>query len=448
MTDSSAGPFGGAAGLRRNKPDWMMDPNDLGQVMVLILRRKTDAADGQRVQDESLPDSIIVGTSIEIIIGKKAARALKATREGRGTRYLLRTSSTEIIEKLTKMTELTDGTKIEIVPHPTLNTVQGIVYDPDTINKDEKSILEYLDSQGVHAVRRIQKRINGTLKNTPLLVLSFRGTILPEHVYFGLLRIQVRIYYPTPMLCFNCGCYGHSRKFCQQSGICLRCSAPHHVSEGEQCTNPPNCLHCRTEHQVTSRECPKYREEEKIVRLKTDKGISFSEARRLCAQEAKSQTFSGIVQEQIQQELAAKDQLIATLQKQVAVLTKELSALKKMLRPATQSQSPAPRDRRPSLSNQKSSSLMAPPTQNSTQHSTDRPSRKDQPTTSPKAPRQEDRKTNKSSGGIQTRSRSGKRHMEVSPTEAAHSRGKRMPSQLDTNTTFVDIEMNNGPGPS
>lgn len=198
MTDSSAGPFGGAAGLRRNKPDWMMDPNDLGQVMVLILRRKTDAADGQRVQDESLPDSIIVGTSIEIIIGKKAARALKATREGRGTRYLLRTSSTEIIEKLTKMTELTDGTKIEIVPHPTLNTVQGIVYDPDTINKDEKSILEYLDSQGVHAVRRIQKRINGTLKNTPLLVLSFRGTILPEHVYFGLLRIQVRIITPHP----------------------------------------------------------------------------------------------------------------------------------------------------------------------------------------------------------------------------------------------------------
>lgn len=161
MSGGSTGPYGGAVGLqpRRNKPDWMLSPNDLGQVMVLVLRRKVNDTEtsGQRTQDTPLPDTFIVGTSIELAVGTKEARALNATREGRGSRYLMRASSANVIEKLSKMTELTDGTKIEIVPHPTLNTVQGIVFDADSINRDEKSILEFLESQGVQAVRRIKK---------------------------------------------------------------------------------------------------------------------------------------------------------------------------------------------------------------------------------------------------------------------------------------------------
>lgn len=453
MMGWSAGPSGGSAGQRRNKPEWMIGPNDLGQVMVLILRRKPDEHDGaemngQRSQVETLPDSFIVGASIELVIGQKEARALNASREGRGSRYLLRTSSINVIEKLTKMTELTDGTKIEIVPHPTLNTVQGIVYDTDSINKDENSILGHLESQGVHAVRRIKKRVNGTLKNTPLLVLSFRGTLLPEYVYFGLLRIEVDVYYPTPMLCFNCGFYGHSKKFCQQTGICLRCSAPHHAPDGEQCVNPPNCLHCKTGHHTTSRDCPKYKEEEKIIRVKIDKGVSFAEARRMCAEDPKKQTFSSIVQEQIQQELAAKDQLIATLQKQVEMLTKELSALKEIVRPTTHNQAPATSDTRPSASN-KTSSQTTPctPLQKKVQQSpTERLSRKDQTFVAPPARQRENRKNNNSDHGVETRSRSKKRHMEISPNEAVNKQGKRISTQQDTDNASVDVEMNNGPG--
>lgn len=446
MSGSSSGPPGGPAGLqfRRNKPDWLLGPNDMGQVMVLILRRKTDKTDktennNQRNQVDPLPDSFIVGESIELAIGKKEARSLNASREGRGSRYLLRTSSIDVVEKLTKITELTDGTKIEIVPHPTLNTVQGIVYDPDSINKDEKSILEYLESQGVHTVRRIKKRVSGTLKNTPLLVLSFRGTILPEYVYFGVLRIQVRLYYPSPMLCFNCGFYGHSGKFCEQTSICLRCSAPHDIPQGEQCTKPPYCLHCKTGHQVTSRECPKFKEEDKIIRLKTDRGISFAEARRMCAEETKKQTYTGIVQEQIQQELAAKDQIIATLQKQVAMLTNELAALKNMLKPSTLNQSTTPQDARPAASNQKP----LPQTTPSVPPQTDRKSRKDQTFISPPSNRRDNRKSNKSEQGMLTRSRSGKRHIEISPTD---NRGKRTSTQHGTRNTSTDFEMNNGPG--
>ena len=207
MSGRSPGPPGGSERTicRSNVPEWMLGPDDLGQVIVLVLRRKlNDKVPGDQQQENAaLPDSIIVGASIELMVGVKEARTISASREGRGTRYILRTSSKSILEKLTKITKLTDGTEVEIVHHPTLNTVQGIVYDTDTINKDENLILDYLKPQGVHAVRRIRKRVNGAFKNTPLLVLSFHGTTVPDIVYFGLLRKEVRVYYPSPMICYT-----------------------------------------------------------------------------------------------------------------------------------------------------------------------------------------------------------------------------------------------------
>lgn len=451
MTDSSSGSLVGPAGsqLRTNKPQWMIGANDLGQEKVFVLRRKLDETEcnGKQNQDAPLPDGFIVGASIEARIGIKEARTLNASREGRGSRYILRTSSITIANKLCQMTELTDRTKIEIVPHPTLNTVQGMVYDPDSINKDETSILDYLKPQGVHAVRRIKKRESGTLKNTPLLVLSFHGTILPEHVYFGLLRTQVRTYYPSPMLCYQCGLYGHSKKFCQQTEICLRCSEPHDVPEGERCNNPPYCHHCKSGHQVTSRDCLKYKQEEKIIRLKTDQRMSFSEARRVCAEQQKKKTLAGVVQGHIQQELAEKDKLIVTLQRQVATLARELGLLKRTVQSNPQNQSPASREPQPSASNHKPSQETESTTsrqQNSSQSTDDRLSRKDQSFISPPARRRDNRKPNKQEIEILTRSKSVKRQMDISPTEATN-RGKRTPTEIGTSNSPDEYPKKYGP---
>ncbi|XP_029725298.1 uncharacterized protein LOC115265175 [Aedes albopictus] len=405
----------------------MLGPDDLGQVIVLVLRRKlNDKVPGDQQQENAaLPDSIIVGASIELMVSVKEARTISASREGRGSRYILRTSSKSILEKLTKITKLTDGTEVEIAHHPTLNTVQGIVYDTDTINKDDNLILDYLKPQGVHAVRRIRKRVNGALKNTPLLVLSFHGTTVPDIVYFGLLRKE-------------------------QPSICLRCAVQHDVPDGEHCVNPPNCLHCKTGHQTTSRDCPKYQEEEKIVRLKVDKSISITEARRLYAEENKRETFATVVQEQIQQQLAAKDLIIATLQQQVATLTKELAALKEALKSCSHSQPSSPHHQQNTTTTQKPSSKAFSSThvQQIQPAQTEWLSRKDQSGIPQQQEQRENRKNNRQQCTIMTRSRSNKRHMEFSPTETAHHQGKRTPAPSNKTSTSIDGESNNGPGTS
>lgn len=404
-------------------PEWMLSKDEMGQAMVLILRCKVPE---NVTDDPQLPDPFIIGTSVQLAVGEKEARNVKASREGRGSRYLLRTSSRSIVQKLTNMTELTDGTLIEIFPHPTLNTVQGIVYEPDSINVDEETIKKHLTSQNVHSVRRIKKRMNGKLRNTPLLVLSFHGTELPDHVYFGLLRIEVRVYYPSPLMCFNCGTYGHPRKSCQQPGICLQCSQPLHVAEGEQCENTPHCLHCKKEHSVRSRVCPKYKEEDTIIHMKIDRGISFGEARRLYNEEHRRETIAQMIQNQLKQELVAKDQLIAALQKQVADLAKELASLKSTLR-----EPQLPLAQRTSIGNQASTSGTAPKTQHQ--------SRKDKGFVMPPA-KSNDNLENGIDNSIRTRSRSNKRVLESSPTDRNENHGKRVSHHPRTTSSATNSE--------
>lgn len=147
MAGSSSGPPGGPRYEPPGRqPNWMRNADDMGS-MVLLLRRKAnqDAEEnrGNRNEMQPLSNPFIVGTSIELAVGSK----VEATREGRGSRYLLRTSSKTVYNKLLQITELTDGTQVEIIPHPTLNSVQGTVYDPDTKDMDEKDVLGYLTSQ-------------------------------------------------------------------------------------------------------------------------------------------------------------------------------------------------------------------------------------------------------------------------------------------------------------
>lgn len=443
MTGSNSSPPGGSKdeppGDNRT-PIWMRRPDEIDTV-VLLLRRRNKNAETEK-KDNSKPEAplsnpFIVGTTIELQVGAKEARTVKAVREARGSRYLLRSNSRTIVEKLKKITHLTDGTEVEIITHPTLNTVDGIVYDPDSVDVEEKDIGEYLSPQGVRSVRRIKKRVNGSLKNTPLLVLSFSGTCLPKYVYFGVLQIPVRTYYPSPMICFNCGAYGHSRKSCQHCGICLQCSKSHTVIEGQECKNPQYCFHCKEGHAVTSRECPKYKTEEKIIRIKVDQGVSFPEARRIFGEENRRSTIANVVREHLNQELAEKNLLIETLQKQVAALTKELSTLKKLIKATPRDQSPSTSRTRSSSSQQNRSTTSSAKPVSPQKTSNTRLSRKDKTFISPPTNWKDNQKTG---NDVQTRSKSGKRHMEISPTDHNKNSGKRAPNQKEIDDGVSDMD--------
>ncbi|XP_055613641.1 uncharacterized protein LOC129760094 [Uranotaenia lowii] len=221
---------------------------------------------------------------------------------------------------------LSDGSQVEVISHPSLNVVQGVVYEPDTIEFKEEDLLQLLQPQGITNVRRIKKRVGKVLKNTPLLVLNITGTVLPTHVFFGLLRVGVRQYYPTPMICRVCAQYGHIGKNCPNSEkpICLNCSANFHTTEDETCAKAAFCLHCKAGHSPMSKVCPKYQEEDEVIHLRIDKGLSFAEARKALADSKRTTTYAQELQNNLMEQ---KDKQIAELQRQLNDMRAQMKAL-------------------------------------------------------------------------------------------------------------------------
>lgn len=267
-------------------PGWMLSEDELGQTIALQMKVRTTegckTATGSETERHLPVDPFVIGNAVLLALGTNDARKVHASKEARGTRYVLRTNSRSICEKLKQIRELPDHTPVEIIEHPSLNVVQGVLYDVDTVNKSEEYIFQNLENQGVCGVRRIKKRSGNALVNTPLLVLTIRGSVLPQFIYFGLLRIKIRQYYPTPMLCFRCANYGHSKKYCDEKKyqlICMNCSGVHDIIEGIPCQSPAFCKNCKNDHSPRSKDCPVYREEEAIIRLKTDRGLTYAEAR-------------------------------------------------------------------------------------------------------------------------------------------------------------------------
>lgn len=408
----------------KRQPDWMLSDDEIGQTMVLLLRRKSDE-NGQNTQTP-LPNPFIITASIEVAVGAKEVKKVGMVKEGRGTRYLLRTNLKSIYRKLTGITRLTDGTVVEVISHPTLNKVQGTVFEADSTDVDEETLLNHLKSQGIQAVRRITKKVNGTVRNTPLVVLTFHGTMLPEAVYFGGLRVAVRSYYPAPIICFQCGTYGHPRKFCQQSGICLQCSQAQHVTEGEQCSNAPYCMHCQGAHSPIARICPKYKDEVNVIRIRVDKKISPAEARRIYAIESQKETIASEVQKRLRQEESSKDKIIAELRAEVESLKRKLEAIVNDTRLVS-----------PNVSRPEKTTVSVEPSSSKPKQNSQRLSRKDKTFVSPPPTHSDTRRTANLSvnEGIRTRSKSRKHLMEMSPTDASSNSNKRATLIADTGGT-------------
>ncbi|XP_055590550.1 uncharacterized protein LOC129742647 [Uranotaenia lowii] len=268
----------------------MLGPDDLGEMRPLLMKaRKNDDCDAKDPEPDLPLKPFLIANTVERAVGYEAAKKVQ-----------LRNKPEE------------QNTYCEIIPHPTLSYVQGIVYDLDTINEEEQFLEAQLKSEGVTKVKRITKKVDGTRKNTPLLILTFNALKRPDYVKFGLLRVKVRTFYPSPMLCFKCAEYGHGKNKCPSSStICLRCSKEHEKAENLPCTNTAFCKNCNGSHTPVTRDCPKYKEEEEaIIKIKVDRDISFSEALNIYRESNRDYSLSNIVQRRLASDSDEKDRII------------------------------------------------------------------------------------------------------------------------------------------
>lgn len=300
MASSSSGPPDGkptnlyeGQPTQRTVPEWV-DPIS-GQLEILLLR----ATSGN-----TLPSNpFTISKTILPLIGS-FQNAKSQRDENNKLQYVLKIRNQQCIAKLLEVKRLVDGSPVEIIYHPTLNQRKCVVSCREVIEMTETELTNELSDQRVTGVRRIMRRNPDTkeLSPTATLVLTIQGTVIPDAIYFGFIRIPTRAYYPNPMQCYDCFQFGHTSKNCkQQHQLCRNCGQAHHDKNDavRTCEAEAHCVNCSGQHQSTSRQCPVWLKENNISKIRTNQGISFKEARAAYETQNNGSTYASIVQQRI-----------------------------------------------------------------------------------------------------------------------------------------------------
>ncbi|GFT51120.1 RNA-directed DNA polymerase from mobile element jockey [Trichonephila clavipes] len=161
------------------------------------------------------------------------------------------------------------GSPANITPHKSLNSSRGVISEPDLLTTSDAEILEGFSSQGV----------------------SFSSPTLPQSIKAGYLNCKIRPYIPNPLRCFKCQRFGHSQTACRGQLTSSRCASVGHSSA--DCSLAQKCVNCSQPHSSDSKQCPKWKAEKEIQAIKTNRNISYLEARKLIAPQF-SQTYAQV----------------------------------------------------------------------------------------------------------------------------------------------------------
>ena len=146
----------------------------------------------------------------------------------RSNQHLIEVSKKAHAENLLR-TQSFHNLNVRVCPHSSLNSSRGVIRCPDLRGCSEQEILDEMKSQGVTAVKRFRVK-DGQLKDTNTFVFTFNTPNLPSTIKIAFLRVNVEVYIPNPLRCFNCQQYGHHEDRCKSHPVCSNCGEPamHH----------------------------------------------------------------------------------------------------------------------------------------------------------------------------------------------------------------------------
>lgn len=128
-----------------------------------------------------------------------------------------------------------------------------------------------MKNQDVSEIKKIFKKVNGLLKETGLIIVTFAKLNLPETLNIGYEKVKIRPYVPYPLRCRKCLRYGHPSNNCTNKQICPHCALDYHFEEDDEvCENPATCINCiynnveNNKHSALDKICPIFLREKEI----------------------------------------------------------------------------------------------------------------------------------------------------------------------------------------
>ena len=202
----------------------------------------------------------------------------KSITETRAGHLVVEVRSAEQSRNLQELKQL-DTTEVTVEPHRTLNTTKGTIYYRNHPGYSTNDLLEELTKYNVNEIYQTKRRINGTMVDQPIYILTFQQCTLPSEIKIGWTKCSVRLHIPKPRRCPKCQRFGHGANTCREDpGTCHNCSEELHTLP---CTKPPRCPNCDEDHPATSTSCFYYKLEQEIIAMQTKERIAYPEAKRI-----------------------------------------------------------------------------------------------------------------------------------------------------------------------
>ncbi|GFU13098.1 putative transposable element [Trichonephila clavipes] len=165
--------------------------------------------------------------------------------------------------------------------------VKSLVYadKPQTLNYLEDNILRVIADIRPQMLEKVIRNWTSRLdyirasRGSHMPEILFKIPKLPTNIKAGYLSWKVCPYIPNPLRCFKCQRFGHSQISCRGQLTCSRCASVGHAST--DCRLEPKCINCSLPHTAVSKLCPKWKNGKQIQEIKTNKNITYVEARKL-----------------------------------------------------------------------------------------------------------------------------------------------------------------------
>ena len=233
----------------------------------------------------------VIEKQIESMIG--TAKSVKKLKNGTLLVETTRKTQTENLKKQTSFF----GVPVEVIEHQSLNSSKGIIRNPILRAETEENILEYLKPQDVTHVKRFTIRKNNERINTNTLLLTFNSVVTPKTLKIFYQIIQVELYVPNPLRCFNCQKFGHHENNCPADlgSVCEKCGTGNHDHLASQCKKPAKCVNCGENHMSRSSDCDVWKKEKEVMKIKVTQRLTYPEARKIYDQQKPEFTFSKVV---------------------------------------------------------------------------------------------------------------------------------------------------------
>ena len=163
------------------------------------------------------------------------------------------------------------GVTVEVKGNEILNKSKGVIREQLLASATREDIIQEFEAQGVIDAYRFKKRINGELKDTQSILVTFNTPQPPEYLTSYWMKFDVFKYNEKPRKCFNCQMFGHGIKFCKRDYACPNCSENHEKTE-EKCERDPKCINCNESHKTNEKSCEAKSFEEELISIRSSLG--------------------------------------------------------------------------------------------------------------------------------------------------------------------------------